>query len=273
MSDKDNKKTTSVDENKEEKKAPQYPFPVEMVDLPSGGKLYPEDNPFSSGQIDIKYMTTKEEDILTSQNLIKKGIVIERLLESLIVTKGVNINDLCLGDKNAVMVAARILAYGPEYTVEAVHPSTGDKQNVTFDLSECPFKELPEDVDYSANVFEFELPISKKMVTFKILNGHDDKVIEKEIKSTMKLNKFGASPEVSTRLKHAILSVDGNNSKGVVYGFVNNMLARDSLALRDEIARLAPDIVLQQEVEWDGGETVDVDIPLAVNFFWPNSQK
>jgi hypothetical protein len=273
MNDKDNIKSAKVDQKTETKEAPKYPFPTEMVDLPSAGKLYSEDNPFSSGQIDIKYMTTKEEDILTSQNLIKKGIVIERLLESLIMTPGIDINDLCLGDKNAVMVAARILAYGAEYTVEANHPTSGEKQKITFDLSECPFKELPSDVDYSQNTFEFELPICKKMITFKILNGHDDKLIEKEIKSTMKLNKFGASPEVSTRLKHALLSVEGNNSKGVVYEFVNNMLARDSLALRDEIARLAPDIILQQEIEWDGGETVDVDIPLAVNFFWPNSQR
>ena len=101
-------------------------FPSEMVDLPSGGKLYPEDSPLSSGKIEIKYMTAKEEDILTSQNLIKKGVVIEKLLDSLILTEGVKSRDLILGDKNAVMVAARILAYGPEYATEFTDTNTGN---------------------------------------------------------------------------------------------------------------------------------------------------
>ena len=86
-------------------------YPTETIDLPSGGKLYPQDSPLSSGKIEIKYMTAKEEDILTSANLIKKGVVIDRLLDSIIVTEGVGIDDLILGDKNAIMVAARILAY------------------------------------------------------------------------------------------------------------------------------------------------------------------
>ena len=88
-------------------------FPTEIIDLPSQGKVYPKDSPLTTGKLEIKYMTTKEEDILTSQNLIKKGVVIETLLSSLIVTPDVNVGDLVLGDKNAVMIAARILAYGP----------------------------------------------------------------------------------------------------------------------------------------------------------------
>ena len=96
----------------------QYDFPTEVLDLPSKGLLYPKENPLSSGTIEIKYMTTKEEDILTSQNLIRKGIVVDRLLDSLIITQGVSVNDLLLGDKNAVMVAARILGYGKEYEFE-----------------------------------------------------------------------------------------------------------------------------------------------------------
>ena len=101
-------------------------FPSEVIDLPSEGKLYPEGHPLKDGKIEIKYMTAKEEDILTSQNLIKKGVVIDRLIDSLILTDGVKQDDLVLGDKNAVMVAARILAYGPEYACEVTNPNTSE---------------------------------------------------------------------------------------------------------------------------------------------------
>ena len=87
-------------------------FPTEVVDLPSKGLLYPKENPLSSGQIEVKYMTAKEEDILTSANLIKSGRVIEKLLESLIVDKSIKVDDILVGDKNAILIAARILAYG-----------------------------------------------------------------------------------------------------------------------------------------------------------------
>ena len=86
----------------------EHKFPTEVIDLPSGGKVYPKDSPLADGKIELKYMTTKEEDILMSQNLIKKGVVIDKLLDSLIVTEGVNQDNLLLGDKN-VLVASRIL--------------------------------------------------------------------------------------------------------------------------------------------------------------------
>ena len=105
-------------------------------------------------------MTAKEEDILMSENLIKKGVVIDKLLDSLIVTKGIHQRDLVLGDKNAVLVAARILAYGPDYVAEVSNPNQPDQTvQTTFDLSKCPFKNLSEDVDYSKGVFEFKTPV------------------------------------------------------------------------------------------------------------------
>ena len=139
-------------------------FPSEIIDLPSGGKIYGKDSPLFNGKLEIKYMTAKEEDILTSQNLIKKGVVIDRLLDSLILTNGVKQEDLILGDKNAVMVAARILAYGPEYTCDVTNPNTGEVSSQTFNLADCPFRKLPEGI--TENKFEVELPISKQTITF-----------------------------------------------------------------------------------------------------------
>ena len=241
-------------------------FPTEVIDLPSEGKLYPEGHPLASGKIELKYMTAKEEDILTSQNLIKKGLVIDKLLSALIVTKGVNLDDLVLGDKNAVMVAARILAYGAEYECEITNPKTGGRLPMTFNLADCPFRKLPKDID--KNHFDVELPVSKAKVSYKILDGNDEKIIDKELKQISKLG--GISPELTTRLKHTVISVNGDSEKTTINNFVDALLARDSMHLRSSIKNTAPDIILKQEIEVEE-ETVEVDIPLTVNFFWPNT--
>ena len=243
-------------------------FPSEVIDLPSEGKLYPEGHPLKDGKIEIKYMTAKEEDILTSQNLIKKGVVIDRLLDSLILTNGVKQEDLILGDKNAIMVAARILAYGPEYLCEVTNPNTGELISHNFNLADCPFKKLPKDV--SENKFLVKLPISKKEITFKLLTGKEEKIIEQELKSSKKIGSE-VSPELTTRLRHTITSVDGDTSQTTINNFVQNLLARDSMHLRKQIREVTPDIELSQEIEI-GGEPVKVDIPMTVGFFWPDSQ-
>tara|TARA_Y100001963_G_scaffold152408_1_gene237169 strand:- start:674 stop:1432 length:759 start_codon:yes stop_codon:yes gene_type:complete len=245
----------------------EFKFPTETIDLPSEGKIYSKDSPLSSGKIELKYMTAKEEDILTSQNLIKKGAVIDKLLNSLIVTPNITSEDLLIGDKNAVMVAARILAYGGDYTVEIQNPNTGESIQNTFDLTQCEFKELPDDVDYSNNEFELELPVTKIKITFKLLTGKDEGNIANELKS---LQKIGQNAEVTTRLKNVITSVNGETTKGVISNFVENMLSKESLYLRDEIQRINPDIDLTQEVEI-GGESTEVAIPMTVEFFWPKA--
>jgi len=243
-------------------------FPTEIIDLPSEGKLYPKDSPLSSGKIEIKYMTAKEEDILTSQNLIKKGLAIDTLLNSLIVTKDVNLDDLILGDKNAVMVAARILAYGPEYVCEVTNPTSGTNISHTFNLAECPFIKLPEGI--TENKFEIELPVSKTKVTFKVLTGKEEKEIERDLNSSKKIGTQ-ISPELTTRLRYIVIEVDGDGSKSTINNFVQNMLARDSFTLRQKIQQVSPDIEMKQEIEI-GGDVVEVDIPLTTEFFWPKTQ-
>lgn len=242
-------------------------FPSEVIELPSEGKLYPEGHPLKDGKIEIKYMTAKEEDILTSQNLIKKGVVIDRLLDSLILTTGVKMTDLIVGDKNAVMVAARILAYGPEYTCDVTNPNNGETMNHTFNLADCPFKKLPEDI--KENKFEVKLPISKKKITFKLLTGKEENLIDEELKASEKINSE-VKPELTTRLRHTITSVDGDESQSTINNFVQNLLARDSMYLRKEISKVSPDIELSQEVDIEG-ESVKVNIPMTVGFFWPES--
>lgn len=235
-------------------------FPTEMVDLPSKGLLYPEDSLLRAGSIEMKYMTAREEDILTNSNYIQQGIVLDKLLESLIITK-INFKDLLVGDKNAILIASRILGYGQDYEFE----TNGRVHQV--DLTTLKDKELPLDVDYTnGNDFNFTLPATKDEVTFKLLSHGDELAIDQELKGLKKINPNG-SPELSTRLKYIITSVNGDREKKTIREFVDNeLLARDSRALRQEVKRISPDIDLT--IQGDGGE--DIAIPINLNFFWPD---
>lgn len=242
----------------------EFKLPTETVELPSKGHFYPADSPLASGTIEMKYMTAKEEDILTNQNYIQKGVVIDKLLQSLIVTEGVDYSSILSGDKNAIMIAARILAYGKDYDVEI-----GGKQ-VTIDLSELQNKEL----DYSdrpkgANEFSFNLPSSGNVVTFKLLTHKDEQAIEREIAGLKKINK-DSSAASTTRLKHLITSVNGSSEQKDIREFVDGyLLAKDARALREEYTRVNPDIDLT--VYPDGMEE-GVDLPITLNFFWPDAR-
>ena len=250
-------------------------FPTEIVPLPSKGLLYPEGHPLSNGTIEMKYMTAKEEDILTSQNLIKQGFVLDKLFESLIITP-INYNDLFVGDKNAIMIAARILGYGKEYTVEVDDPfSAGNKQNVTIDLTQIEHKE----VDYTPfenrnNQIDYTLPISGRTVTFRLMTHGIEKEIQSEIKSMNKtLIKSGIDRELTTRLKHLIVAVDGETGRATINNFVDNELfAADSRALRSFMKEISPDVDMTftfiSEVT---GEVKEMEIPIEVSFFWPTN--
>ena len=244
----------------------EFKFPTETVDLPSKGYLYVEGHPLSSGKVEIKYMTAKEEDILTSQNLIQQGTVIDTLLQALIMDKTINVNDLLIGDKNAIMVAARILGYGKEYEFEY----EGKEQEV--DLS----KLNPKKIDFKkmtrgVNEFSFELPTSKRTITFKLLTGNDESKINKEVIARQKISK-DLSSQLTTRFKHMILSVDGYTEQSYIINFVENeFLSRDSLAFRQYINDITPDMDMTVKVTNSSGEEIEVTIPVTVRFFWPDS--
>ena len=235
----------------------EFKFPTEQVDLPSQGLLYPEDNPLSSGKIEVKYMTTKEEDILSNQSYIEKGIVLEKLLESVVI--GANPKDLVIGDKNAVLVATRILGYGKDYQVTL----NGEVHNI--DLTTLENKEFDTSlIEKGKNSFSYKLPNTGTEVTFKILDGHDESKINRELEGLKKLKKV--PPELSTRLKYIITSVNGESESKTIRDFVDNyLLAMDSRSLRTYLREVQPDLNLNTVL--DSGE--EVRVPLGLNFFWP----
>jgi len=239
----------------------EFKLPTETIELPSKGLLYPEDSELAKGVIEMKYMTAKEEDILTNQSYIKNGTVLDKLMKSLIVSK-INYDDLLIGDKNAIMVASRILGYGSEYTFEY------GGEEYTVDLTTLDNKQLNEELFTSRiNDFTFTLPKSKNTITFKLLSHKDEQDINRELEGLKKINK-DASPELSTRLKYIITSVGGERDKKIVRDFVDNYLfAQDSRALREYVREIQPDVDL---TFFPNGSSDRVSLPIGLKFFWPD---
>jgi hypothetical protein len=244
-------------------------FPTEVVDLPSKGYYYPEANPLSSGTIEIKYMTAREEDILTSQNLIQKGIVLDKLLESLIVDKKISSDSMLIGDKNALFIAARVLAYGKEYTFDYTD-NQGQSKEHTFDLTKLKDKKI----DFSKhekgkNLFSFKLPQSERTIEFKLLTDGDEREVGKEVEALSKVSG-GVTKEVTTRFKKMVVSVDENSERAFVNNFVDNeFFTQDSQAFRSHYQEITPDIDMDIVID-DGGEEVELTVPMTVRFFWPS---
>jgi len=252
----------------------EYKFPTEVVDLPSQGKLYPPKHPLSNGTIEIKYMTAKEEDILASSNLIKKGIVLDKLLESVVVEKGLDIGDIFIGDKNAVLLATRVLGYGPDYNLEVNDPFTGEPQKTTINLAKIQIKEVDFSKLSTKNEYEFELPSNKTKIKFRLLTHKDEVDISAELQAMQRLkkDKDTGTSEVSTRLRYMITEVGGNDERGYINKWVlNQFLARDSKALRKYVKEISPDLELTFDFTSDiTGETEALDIPFGAGFFYPS---
>lgn len=250
----------------------KFKFPTETVELPSKGLLYPEGHPLAEGKVEMKYMTAREEDILTNQNYIKQGIVIDKLLQSMLITK-FDYNDLLVGDKDAIMLAARILGYGKEYSF-TYYPEYGDvEETVNIDLTTVKEKYLKEDLlsESGKNEFTFKLPNTGNVITFKLLTHGDEQSIDKEIQGLKKIDPKG-NFEVTTRLRHMILSVNGDYDKKTVRDFIDyGLLAKDSRAFREYFSSVSPGIDLKYSYTFDNGVEEDIVIPIGINFFWPDA--
>jgi hypothetical protein len=248
----------------------EYKFPTEVVNLPSKGKLYPKNHPLSKGEVELKYMTAKEEDILTSINLIRKGIVIDKVLESLIIDKKIKVEDLLIGDKNALMISARILGYGKEYEVKATCAECNETGDLKVDCTLLKDIEVTDDV--KENKFSMNLPATKVVIEFKLLNSAEERMVDKEVEAMKKIQ-----PDIdysnSFRFKKMILSVDGETTRSVINDFVDNkFLALDSLEFRRHLNKITPGVDMNYEYICSSCDhTQEVVVPLGTGFFWPNA--
>jgi hypothetical protein len=246
-------------------------YPTDTIPLPTKGWFYPDGHPLSNGEIELKQMTAKEEDLLSNQDLIRKGKILDKLLESLVVNKAIKINDILVPDKNAIFISIRRLAYGDDYPVSITCPACSASNKVTINLGSIENKPFEFDqYPRGENSFLFKLPKSGITLTYKLLSQIDEDSIEAEIKQLVKMNKE-SSKHLTTRLKYMITSVDGNGDKMVIRKFVDEgLVAKDSLELRKHIRNNTPDIDMSFDFICDScSHERRLDIPIGVSFLWP----
>ena len=252
-----------------------WSVPTQFVTLPSGGKYYPENHPLHNKEtVEIKFMTAKEEDILTSKSLLKQGVAIDRLIESVLLDKNINVNSLLVGDKNALIVAARITGYGEEYETKVTCPSCNESDSFSFDLDPDRIKDIGSALeDYSAvqtedNTFVVQVPMTKAKVECRLLTGADEMKTFKE--TQRKAKKKMTETMLTDQFKSFIVSVNGDSSPLTVRSFIQAMPARDSRHLRTFYSDITPNVDLSQIYECSScGYSADMEVPLTADFFWP----
>jgi hypothetical protein len=250
-----------------------WEIPYETIPLPSLGAIYSSDSFFyGKNSIDIKAMTAKEEDILMSQALIKKGTVIEELIKSCVMNRSANVDDLILGDRNALSIAIRITGYGSDYNAEVSCPKCDHRNQKVFNLADLEIKRLgAKPVEQGVNLFEYTLPVSKKVVRFKLLTGADER--EKELQDKNYIKTLGPMSLgiITSNLRYIIQAVDGITDKGKIYKFIDMMPAMDSKKLRGYIAKIQPGIDMTTSLTCENcGSTSPVSLPVTSELFWPS---
>lgn len=253
-----------------------FEIPIESVPLPSNGIIYGEDHPLCDAEnVDIRSMTAREEDILTSRALIKNGTVLSHLIRSCVINKNINPDSLLSGDKNALMIAIRITGYGSDYDVEVTCPACDEKFKNQFNLNELPIRRFEiEPIEHGKNMFRFELPKLKKEVLFRFLTGSDEADLQKMSDRKKKSNEFTGDNLVTARLIQSVYSFDGITDRGKIARIIRNLPASESLALRNFIDDNEPGIQMKQYATCPKcGEESEVNVPLGVSFFWPKSKR
>jgi hypothetical protein len=257
--------------------SPGFSFvvPTEFVELPSGGKYYPEGHPLhGEDSLEIKQMTAKEEDMLTSRTLLKKGVALDRVIESLILNPQISADDLLVGDKNAIIISTRVAGYGSEYTTQVNCPSCAATQEYTFDLNEANIYTGENAhklglVDNNDGTFTTTLPRAQVAVTFRLLTGRDEKRMVAHLENARKRKK----PEqaVTLQLHCMIMDAGGDNSPEAIKYLIDNIPSMDSRHLRLAYNLAAPNVDLTQHFECaECSHEQEMEVPLTADFFWPD---
>jgi hypothetical protein len=247
-------------------------IPVEIVSLPSKGMLYPQEHPlYNEESVEIKAMTAREEDLLTSRALIKNKTVTSALMKACILNKLVDPEDLLIGDRNAILIGIRVTGYGADYGVKIQCPECQEEFDNHFSLSKLKIKPLTgTPIQSNVNLFSFKLPLSGQEVQFRLLTGKDE--VEMDLAAERK-KKLGSQVEnsITARLFQSIVSVNGETDRGKLNNIVNNFRAADARALRNYMKEIMPDVDMKQEAMCTKCSAVsEVDVPIGPTFFWPD---
>tara|TARA_Y100000593_G_scaffold71685_1_gene131660 strand:+ start:2013 stop:2915 length:903 start_codon:yes stop_codon:yes gene_type:complete len=252
-----------------------FTTPTEFIDLPSKGKFYLEGHPLhNKDSLEVRHMTAKDEDILSSPTLLKKGLAIDRLLQNVIIDKNLSTDHLLIGDKNALIIGTRIAGYGPNYPVSITCAACGALEEKEFDLTSAAkvyHGDNFEDFDIEETgkgTFVITVPMTKAKVEVRLLSGFDEKKMEAANKNKKKYNL--PESNLTDQFRAFIVGVNGEKDDAYVASFIDNMPARDSRYLRSAYERVVPNVELKEEVTCsDCGYDTEIDVPFTVAFFWP----
>ena len=249
----------------------QFVTPTEFVELPSKGEGYPTGHPLCSQTvIEIKHMTAKEEDILTSRTLLKNGKALDRLISSLICDPLINSNDLLLCDRNAIIISARSNGYGTDYNTKVTCPNCQTVNKRTFDLTEPKVYDGSDWQDYNIQKLEngnhlITLPISGFKVEVRALIGKDERKIFEMLQDKKRDQNL-----ITNQMRMFIVAIEGHNQPNVINHFINNVPSAQSRYLRDAYECITPSIKIVRDFECDEcGYEQELEVSLGTDFFWP----
>lgn len=253
----------------------QFVAPTEFVELPSNGVGYPEGHPLcGKDTIEIRFMTAKDEDILSSRALLKKGLAVERFMDNIIVDKSLKASQILVGDRNAMLIAARISGYGADYETQVGCPSCGEKEHFTFDLNNKTVDEsrVNDKLNLTKNEdgnFVTKMPLSNFTLVFKLLTGEDESYLSQ---LTLKKSKTkDADALFSDQYKRMIVSIEGHTERKVINHYVNNMPTLDSRHLRACYSEATPSVTVTEKFVCSScNHEEDMEVPFTADFFWPD---
>jgi len=242
---------------------PQMNQPFDVIPLPSEGKLYPRRNK----TVKVSFMTTADENILTSPNLMESGEFLEILINRKLLEPDLRYKDLLPGDRNAIMIWLRATGYGEMYPI-LVYDEKEEVFETEVNLSDL--KQIPLNVEpNSEGMFDFQLPISKSNIVFKMLTVGELEELGKTVEATKDLP---VNEEATLILEAQIVAVDGNRDRDFIKNFVRNMRVGDAQKLRDYFDKIECGVDMNLTVRTPGGGSVETFLPFTPKFFWPNSE-
>lgn len=236
----------------------------EIIKLPSKGLFY--ENGVS--ELMVEYMTSKDEDLLTTPSLIESGRAINLLLQRKIKNKNINPDDLLDGDRSAIILSLRISSYGSDYTVNVVDPRTGIPFKANVDLSKLEYKEISELPDENG-YFVVEIPMRKKIIKFRLLTSGEELTLFNKSEALKDAYGSEVSEFNTLKLKTQIVSIDGNTDRTYISKFVDAMPALDALTIRKKIIDVSPDVDMNYEFTANDGYKFKSELMIGVDFFFP----
>jgi hypothetical protein len=245
---------------------PDLIISYEIVKLPSKGLFY------SNGisEVNVEYMTSRDEDLLTTPSLIESGTVLDLLLKRKIKTAGINPEDLLAGDRNAIILFLRSSSYGSDYTVQVTDPRTGNPFKTTVDLTKLKYKEVKE-IPNENGYYSVELPMRKKTVLFRLLTVGEDSKLYKNAEAIKEAKNEDYSQYSTMRLKASVVSINDNTDRTYISKFIDAMPALDAYTIRRKILDVSPDVDMEYVFTAKDGYTFNANLTVGLDFFFPNT--